>query len=949
MTNLIKYKIYQLQKKYKQISEAIERFQSHVINLNGMRIYEDNLKIKILNQLFDINKNLNTKYNNCISELNIDNSITDNTILSDIFDKINENIDDEELLIKSMEELEKNLLKQNINLLKNMPLQISYDKIQDLINEYGIDSIKYLLNLNNIVVNDKVLELLNEIEKIVIPLSIEKIKKIDYNYKFEIPDNFNKNSKIVDLLEKRRILIISDNNDSYKINLIFKIDLLSLYVKTCQINYPYLYNKKDQIVVYIENNLAECDIKFLKTFIRHDYLGNLYCYDVENYAKYFKKIYFRYLELINTSFINIMKEFVSKNNSIKNLFDMIFLHLMGEEEANDIAVTLMGLLGEKKQFSGNLNKFIYDNLTYFLQVKVQKSQSNINDELKKIKDINITDIDYKKQLALNRNIPENVKAITLEKIEEMKSMNNDYFKQLMFVRYILNFPWPSNNDNLLFNNLKNPTESKKYINHIKEKLEILSYGHDDAKKLLVQIIGKWISNPNSQGTCFGLVGPPGVGKTLLAKSISKALDIPFAQITLGGQNDGEILHGHGYTYSGSQPGLIIKKMVEMGKSRCILYFDELDKTCSKYGKSNEISSILIHLTDPNMNKSFQDRFFQGIEFPLDKVIFIFSYNDSSLIDPILLDRLKEINIEAYTLKDKLNICNNFIIPEIESNIGFNKNIINWNDDVLEYLITNYTNEAGVRSIKRTIEDIYMELNLYKLKKESYFKKNKKLKITKEIINDILKEPKMEILKIHNEPIIGIINGLYATSNGSGGITPIQIYKNHLSNSFEIKLTGNQGKVMKESVNCSLTVAMNYIENNKDKYKEILSTNLSDYIKTNFPNGFHVHAPSTSTPKDGPSAGCAFTSAFISRILNKPIKNDIAMTGEIELTGNITKIGGLSYKLFGAKKAGVKLAFIPKENEKDFQEIIKKNPKLIDETFNVQLVNNINDLVDIIYS
>ena len=949
MTNLIKYKIYQLQKKYKQISEAIERFQTHVINLNGMRIYEDNLKIKILNQLFDVNKNLNTKYNNCISELNIDNSITDNNILSDIFDKINENIDDEELLIKSMEELEKSLLKQNINLLKNMPLQISYDKIQDLINEYGIDSIKYLLNLNNIVVNDKVLELLNEIEKIVIPLSIEKIKKIDYNYKFEIPDNFNKNSKIVDLLEKRRILIISNNNDSYKINLIFKIDLLSLYVKTCQINYPYLYNKKDQIVMYIENNLAECDIKFLKTFIRHDYLGNLYCYDVENYAKYFKKIYFRYLELINTSFINIMKEFVSKNNSIKYLFNMIFLHLMGEEEANDIAVTLMGLLGEKKQFSGNLNKFIYDNLTYFLQVKVQKSQNNINDELKKIKDINIADIDYKKQLALNRNIPENVKAITLEKIEEMKSMNNDYFKQLMFVRYILNFPWPSNNDNLLFNNLKNPTESKKYINNIKDKLETLSYGHDDAKKLLVQIIGKWISNPNSQGTCFGLVGPPGVGKTLLAKSISKALDIPFAQITLGGQNDGEILHGHGYTYSGSQPGLIIKKMVEMGKSRCILYFDELDKTCSKYGKSNEISSILIHLTDPNMNKSFQDRFFQGIEFPLDKVIFIFSYNDSSLIDPILLDRLKEINIEAYTLKDKLNICNNFIIHEIEHNIGFNKNIINWDDDVLEYLITNYTNEAGVRSIKRTIEDIYMELNLDKLKKENYFKKNKKIKITKDIIIDILKEPKMELLKIHNEPLIGIINGLYATNNGSGGITPIQIYKNHLSNSFEIKLTGSQGKVMKESVNCSLTVAMNYIENNKNKYKDIISSDLSEYIKTNFPNGFHVHAPSTSTPKDGPSAGCAFTSAFISRILNKPIKNDIAMTGEIELTGNITKIGGLSYKLIGAKKAGVKLAFIPKENEKDFEEIIKKNPKLIDDTFKVQLVNNINDLVDIIYS
>jgi endopeptidase La len=947
MSNFIKYKIYQLQKKYKSISDAIERFQLHIVDLNNMRICDDNNKIKILNQLFDINKNLNTKYNNCISNLNVDENDNSDNYLPDLFDKMNENIDDEHLLIKSMEELEKKLSDQNINLIKNVPLQLSFDKVQSLINANGIESIKYLLNFNNINITN-ILDLLNEIDKIVIPLMIEKTNmNIDENFKFLIPDKFDAS----DLLEKKRILIIKDNNDVYKINLIFKNDLLSLYVKTCQINYPYLYNKKNQIVSYVEDHLAECDMKFLKTFIRHDYLGNLYCYDVENYGNYFKKTYFRYIELINTSFINIMKEFVSKNNSIKDLFNMIFLHLMGEEEANDIAVTLMGLLGEKKQFSGNLNKFIYDNLTYFLQVKVQKSQTNINDELKKIKDISIADIDYKKQLALNRNIPENVKAITLEKIDEMKSMNNDYFKQLMFVKYILNFPWPSSNDNLLFNNLKKQSESRKYINNIKEKLETLSYGHDDAKKLLVQIIGKWISNPNSQGTCFGLVGPPGVGKTLLAKSISKALDIPFAQITLGGQNDGELLHGHGYTYSGSQPGLIIKKMVEMGKSRCILYFDELDKTCSKYGKSNEISSILIHLTDPNMNKSFQDRFFQGIEFPLDKVILIFSYNDSSLIDPILLDRLKEITVEAYTLTDKLNICNNFIIPEIESNIGFNKNVIKWDDENLEYLITNYTNEAGVRSIKRTIEDIYMELNLDKLKKENYFKKgknNQKLKITKTIINDILKDPKIEILKIHNEPSIGIINGLYATSNGGGGITPIQIYKNHISNSFEIKLTGSQGKVMKESVNCSLTVAMNYIENNKNKYNIKDLSDLSQYIKLNFPQGFHVHAPSTSTPKDGPSAGCAFTSAFISRILNKPIKNDIAMTGEIELTGNITKIGGLNFKLIGAKKAGVKLVFIPKENEKDLEEIIKKNPNLIDNNFNVKLVNNINDLIDLIY-
>jgi len=425
------------------------------------------------------------------------------------------------------------------------------------------------------------------------------------------------------------------------------------------------------------------------------------------------------------------------------------------------------------------------------------------------------------------------------------------------------------------------------------------------------------------------------------------LDIPFAQITLGGQNDGELLHGHGYTYSGSQPGLIIKKMVEAGKSRCILYFDELDKATSKHGSINEITSILIHLTDPNMNKSFQDRFFQGVEFPLDKVIMIFSYNDSSLIDPILLDRLKEIQVKPYTTTEKIKISREFIIPEMVESIGLHDE--EWtqlSDEIIEYIIENYTNEAGVRDIKRYIEKVFLTLNLDKIYKRGYFEKTLS-NLTKEIISDILEKPNNDITKIHEKPSIGIINGLYATTNGDGGIIPIQIF-NHFSssnNSFEIKLTGKQGDVMKESVHCSLTTAIDYIRKNQKKYSFI--KNIDDYLSENFKHGFHVHAPSTSTPKDGPSAGCAFTSAFISRILNKPIRHDIAMTGEIELTGRITKIGGLNFKLIGAKKAGVKLVFVSKENEKDVEEIKEKYPKLIDANFEVRLVEYIDDLIDII--
>jgi ATP-dependent Lon protease len=340
-----------------------------------------------------------------------------------------------------------------------------------------------------------------------------------------------------------------------------------------------------------------------------------------------------------------------------------------------------------------------------------------------------------------------------------------------------------------------------------------------------------------------------------------------------------------------------------------------------------------------MNKSFQDRFFQGIDFPLDKVIMIFSYNDSNLVDPILLDRLKQIEIKSYTLYDKIKIVKQFIVKEIAESIGISKySWINISDNIIEYIINNYTNEAGVRSIKRKIEQIFLSLNLDKIYKRNDFKNKDIIEITKEMINNILDKPIVEYNSIHSEPMIGIINGLYATSNGDGGIIPIQIYDNIFStkDNFEIKFTGTQGAVMKESIQCALTCAINYIKNNDKKYNSILDK---------FKHGFHIHCPSTSTPKDGPSAGCAFTCAFISRMLNIPIYNDIGMTGEIDLTGKITKIGGLNFKLIGAKKAGIKLVFIPKENESDLIDIKNKYNDLIDDTFKIEICDNIIDIIN----
>ena len=919
-------KLLLLNHKYHNLSNMILNLELHIDKLYKHYKIDYVHKNNFLKNIFNISKELNIYYNNFIIN-NLDKVDSNLSCLTNIMDTVS---NDKINLLNVFQ----NIIKENNN---KLPLYTLEMDLINIIYDIGYISIYEILKIHNIVLTSVQHDLLKEVDKIFIPTKVRifNVANRNIDYYWITPVDYNDN----DLLELNRELWIKNNNkdsEYIKIEGYFINDTLSILIKTSQLNYPILYNKKCDIIKNITN--INCDIKFAKKLIRYDYIGNIYCFTASNYIIYIENMYKIYQYLLTSTFINIMKKFFSNEFKIKCVYNIIFLLLHGTDYCADMVVLLLDITKEKKINTPNIYNIIMQNLPYYLHVRIKKSTDTINNELERIKVINPDDINYKSQLIINKNIPDNVKALALEKIEELKAVNNEYYKQLMYIKYIINFPWPS----IVESNIINSTNSNpiEYLTSINKKLQSLTFGHNEAKKVLLQMIGKWITNPSSQGTCFGLVGPPGVGKTLLAKSVSKALDIPFAEITLGGQNDGELLHGHGYTYAGSQPGMIVKKMVEMGKSRCILYFDELDKACSKHGSVNEITSILIHLTDPNMNKTFQDRFFQGVDFPLDKVIMIFSYNDSKLVDPILLDRLKQINIEPYTINDKLNIVKNFIIPEVAQSIGLqNESWINIDDDLIEFIIDEYTSEAGVRTIKRTIDKIFLTLNLDKIYKRNNFKSGEDFKITKELILEILEKSHNESSVIHKEPVVGIINGLYATNNGDGGIIPIQIFNNTSSNSFEMKYTGKQGDVMKESVQCSFTAAIEYIKRTK------LIKDIDKHISTKFKNGFHVHTPSTATPKDGPSAGCAFTSAFISRILNRPIKNDIAMTGEIELTGKITKIGGLNFKLFGAKKAGVKVVYVSNDNTKDVDDIKTKYPKLIDDNFNVILVNNIDEIIN----
>ena len=675
--NIKYYKIYNIKAKYKELAKYLFNLSQHIYYLDSIYYIDDELRNDILVKLYNLNKNINNSYNNyIINEItNIDDKNKFNSLLND------ENID-----IKM-------LLPFNEIILKTNPFKIEENIIIEIINLIGYTTLLDALKINKILLSDSTIKFINELNDIFIPTKINVFNLLNFDEKefyFKNPINFS-SSDILQLTRELWIKKINDENTFYKIEGIFKNDILGVKIKTCYENENYLFQKKNEIMKELENQ--DINKTFIIKFIKYDYIGNIYSMNINEYINYILNLYKLYLQLIKSQLINIMKNFISNKTKLINLYNIIFLLLLGDDDNIEIASLLINLLKEKKINSPNLFNLINKNLPYFLQVKINKGIQNIKIDLEKIKNLSIEHIDYKKQLLSIKNLSNNIITLTLEKIEEMKSHNNEYYKQKCFVDHILKYPWYSSNNNLLINNIS------EYLKNIKFNLNKLTYGHDEAKDILLEIIANWIRNPDSSGRPLGFVGPPGVGKTLLAKSVSKVLNIPFAEITLGGQNDGELLHGHGYTYSGSQPGLIVRKMTEMGQDKCILYFDELDKTASIHGTTNEILNILIHLTDPNMNKSFQDRFFQGINFPLDKVIMIFSYNYAEKIDPILLDRITQITIKPYTIQDKILIIKNFIIPEIKLSININLNI---SDNIIQFIIENYTNEAGIRDIKRKI-------------------------------------------------------------------------------------------------------------------------------------------------------------------------------------------------------------------------------------------------------
>ena len=1027
--NTREVKIYHLRTTYKKYTNFIINFQKHIERLYHEMIITINARNMALQQLNDLIKNMIAIFNENVKRIyrESDTEIIESDEKcfmpddiyndSDEYEKIYEPNQTEEILktrsVSDLEELiDKNIAYKNyqktmnmMGLLNNTQKEDPFENIKEKLLEIGSSKGFYSISdFLEIYIGEHYMYLIDESNKDTFNAYNRVFVPVGYTIDDMIPQ-YSKRIIVkpcdIDcdvLIENSLSICLQIDGESITIEGYIAHNPLNIYTRTSQINSKFIFNKKNKIEAILREYNHGIDKNFEIKYMRFINENSYFIYSPKEFVNRMINHYHKYIIMGNRDITVLMNEFIKSD--LTNMYTMINLLLMGSRHHTKYASALFKLLTEKKINGQLLCDIIHSNLSYFGQAKLKKGISLIREELLRLKNLNIEEVSIEKKIASMDNMPESVKKYIMEKINEMKNGENVY-KLQMAIDGLIKFPWKSNSSNYEYAMIrKSMSSSRDYIQNVAKKLDESVYGHENGKKILIELVGKWIQNPDSTGQVIGLVGPPGVGKTLLAKSISNALGIPFSIVGLGGISDSSDLIGHNFTYTGAQYGMIIRQMIQAGNWRCVMFFDEVDKV-GKRNDTNEIYNTLIHITDPNMNKNFQDRFYSSsIDFDLSGVLIVFSYNNSDKLDPILLDRIKEIHISSYSIQEKIKIAQGYMMKELCTNIGFNRDKIHFDDSTIRYIIEKYTLEAGVRELRRKMEQILLKTNIDRIYMRGPFrnmminyyeisnnvKKNKifelemeesdqkdsnigissyvtykksnienmidqntlnkifnmeideKLIIDKDLIHRYLDKPTLTFDEIHKRDIIGVINGLYATTVGMGGIVPIQISKSYISDcndgiNMRLRLTGNQQAIMKESVICAFTTAVN-----------LINKTISDSLTNNYPNGFHIHAPDASTPKDGPSAGCAYATAFVSILLGKKINREIAMTGEIELTGKINKIGGLDAKLNGAKRAGVKKVFICEENRDDYLEIKKKSPELFDDSFKVEIITHIIDIV-----
>ena len=442
------------------------------------------------------------------------------------------------------------------------------------------------------------------------------------------------------------------------------------------------------------------------------------------------------------------------------------------------------------------------------------------------------------------------------------------------------------------------------------------YGLDDIKERITEFIAVFEKTKKLSGSIICLVGPPGVGKTSLAKSIAEATNRKYIKISLGGVKDESEIRGHRKTYVAAMPGKIIQSIKRIGVNNPLILLDEIDKMGNDY--RGDPASAMLEVLDPEQNKSFSDHFLE-IEYDLSNVMFIATANNIQNIPIPLQDRMEIIKLSGYTEDEKLQIAKNYLVKKQLESHGLSSDEFNMDDDTILKIIRNYTFEAGVRNLDRNIEKIIRKVT----KKLVENPELKAIKVDKESLKEYLGVEKNSYNEANKEDKVGVSTGLAYTEFG-GDLLYLEVLK--FDGSGKLLITGKLGDVMKESVEA----AFSYV---RSKAGDI---NITSKVFNKY--DFHVHVPEGATPKDGPSAGVAIASALMSSLSGLKIRSDTAMTGEITLTGKVLPIGGLKEKLLAAMRGNIKHVLIPKENMKDLEKI----PDNVKENMDIRPIENIEE-------
>ena len=622
---------------------------------------------------------------------------------------------------------------------------------------------------------------------------------------------------------------------------------------------------------------------------------------------------------------NIADNIASHLNSTISEKQQIFETLDVKKRVN-IIIKIMenetSIIGVEKRIRGRVKtQMEKTQREYYLNEQLKAIQK----ELGEIEDGKDETSNLNKQI-LKAKMPKEVQKKCMSELKKLKNMSPMSAEATVVRNYLdwmIDIPW--------FKKDEVDIDLKKALKTLDED----HFGLEKVKERIVEFLAVQKRMEKIKGPILCLVGPPGVGKTSLGKSIAKATNRQFVRMSLGGVRDEAEIRGHRRTYIGSLPGKIIQMMKKAGTKNPLILLDEVDKIGNDY--RGDPSSALLEALDPEQNTTFNDHYLE-VDYDLSDVMFVTTANTLNILPP-LLDRMEVIRISGYTEDEKINISDKFLIPKQIKENGIKDGEMDLNDGTVKEIIRHYTRESGVRNLEREISKITR-----KVVKKVVSGEEKKITVNSKNISDFLGVKKFKYGELEEKDRIGIVTGLAWTEFG-GEILKIETV--NMPGKGRMQITGKLGDVMQESVKA----AKSFVRSKSLEYGVIPPV----FEKTDF----HIHVPEGATPKDGPSAGIGMVTSIVSSITNNPIKREVAMTGEVTITGQVLPIGGLKEKLLAAHRAGIKHVIIPKDNEKDLTDIpnkVKNDIKItsvdtVDEVLKLALKNELkkiewNDVKDI---